>query len=94
MVSRVISRNGGVARGVADRLAQVGQRLAQVGARRGVGQLGPQQPDQRIALVRPVGLDRQVGQQGARFVVREAADRLPIQRDPHGSQQGEWRGAP
>ncbi len=75
--------------GVAERLAQVGQHLAQVGARRRIGQFGPQQANQRITVMGTLGLDRQVGQQGARFVLREAADRLPIQHDLQGSQQAE-----
>ena len=75
-------RGGGC---VADGLAQVGQRLAQVGARRVVGQLGPQQAHQGIALMGAVGLDRQVSQQRPRLVVAESGSHLPVQQNLNGA---------
>ena len=58
---------------IADHLAQVRQRLAQIMPRDWVGLIGPEQPGQRITLVRPIGLDNQVGQQRPDFIRLESS---------------------
>ena len=73
--------------GIADRGAQVGQYLAQIMSRRCIGQFGPQQRGQRVAVVRPLGLEREIGEQGARLVIGEATDRLPTCGDLHWPEQ-------
>jgi hypothetical protein len=72
---------------VANRLAQVGQRLVQAQVRRTLGPLGPQQPGQRSAPVRPIGFERQVRQQRPHFVRFERRDRRAIQRDVQRAEQ-------
>jgi hypothetical protein len=56
---------------VAQGAAQGQQRLA-------LGQVGPQQPDQRLTAMRAIRLHGQVGQQGTDLVVLERSDGFPI----------------
>ncbi len=74
---------------IAEDLAQAGQGLAQVAARGLFGQVRPEQADQGLPRVLPVALDRQESQQRPRLGVGEAVDRLSIQRQVKGSQQGQ-----
>ena len=65
---------------VAERLAQIGERLTQVVAGIVIGLIGPQQPRQRIARVRASGFERQVGQQRAHLLRLEAGHWHAIER--------------
>jgi hypothetical protein len=72
-------QEGGLCRAVADDLAEVVEGVAQVAEGVPVGPLGPQQPGQDIAAVRPVGFHGQVGQQRPDFGGFKGGDRFPIQ---------------
>ena len=74
MVSGVMRSTGAVALRSPIALAQVGQRLVEAQVRRALGPLGPQQPGQRRAPMRPIGFERQVGQQRAHLVRFESGD--------------------
>jgi hypothetical protein len=73
-VARDVQKRG-VCGVVANRLAQVGERVAQVAERLAVRPVGPQQPGQYLAVMRPACFDGQVGQQRADFVGFEPRDR-------------------
>lgn len=81
-------QEGGLCRAVADDLAEVVEGVAQVAEGIPVGPLGPQQPGQCLAAVRPVGFHGQVGQQRPDFHGFKVGDRFPIQCDPERPQQG------
>src|SRR5690606_34499299 len=61
-------QEGRVSRTVADGIAESKQGLAQIVARGLLRELGPEQAEQRLALVGPVGLDHEVGQQRSHLV--------------------------
>ena len=69
---------GGIGFAVANSAAQAGQCVAQVGARRAVRPVGPQQAGQRIALMGPIALDGQEGQQGAYAIRLEFSHRSVV----------------
>ena len=60
--------------GIAQGLAQIGERLAQVLPGAGVGLVGPKEGGQAFAAVRALALDGQIGQQGAGFVGGKIGD--------------------
>jgi hypothetical protein len=67
---------------IADRLAEVGERLAEVLARSRFGLVRPQQSGQSISAVRIICFDDQVGEKRPRLVGGEVSDGFPAQGHP------------
>ena len=80
-----------VRRGRRERGAGWSEHMRQVGAGRGLGRVGPQQAGQLFAGVGALGLDRQVGQQGAHLVRLEGGDGLPVEGRLERAQQREGK---
>ena len=81
MVWGVINRKGGDCGVVADGATQAGEGVAQIAEGVAIGPIGPEQPGQRLAAMRPVGLDGQIGQERADLVGLEVRHRAIVQAD-------------
>ena len=69
--------------------AQAVEGLAQIGQRRLLVKLRPEECGQRLAAMGQRRLERQIGQQPARFIGGKGGDRLPIDCYTKGTKQGE-----